>query len=303
MNRTGIPLFVNPQAGTGPTGVDALRELFGADVVAPEVVQPPELAARIKRAVKEGHEIIAVAGGDGSLRAAVNAIAGTTSSLAIVPAGTLNNFARRIGIDDLETARDAMVNGVAEPLSLGKVGDELFLNTLTFGEYARTVRIREKLRGFLTKWPAALVGFLTIVLTLRTFDVELEVEGKRVKRRTPFLWVGIGYGSFPRVDEASERRDSPDLEVAILHSRTPLATAGFMWRASMQMLRNEYPVRDKALEVFHTRSLTLHTERAFDGTSDGELVRPPSPVHICVHDDAVRIFRPTRSADEGNATS
>jgi undecaprenyl-diphosphatase len=294
-------LFVNPQAGAGPTGVDALRELFGAQAVSPEVVEPKNLADRIRRAAKEGHPVIAVAGGDGSLRTAVNAIAGTKSALAIVPAGTLNNFARRIGIENLEMARAALLNGVAEPLSLGEVGSDLFLNTLTFGEYARTVRIRERLRGFLTKWPAALVGFLTIVLTLRTFEVDLEVDGKRVRRRTPFLWVGIGYGSFPRVDEAAERRDSPDLEVAVLHAHTPLTTAAFMWRASMQMLRNEYPVRDRALEVMHTRSLTLHTRRALDGTSDGELVRPKSPVNIRVHDDAVRVVRPPRAAAEGSA--
>jgi undecaprenyl-diphosphatase len=291
MRDARIPLFVNPKAGTGPAGVAALRERFGENAVAVEEVQPARLADRIRRATADGAQVVAVAGGDGSLHSAVNALAGSDCALAIIPAGTLNNFAHRVGIDDLDAARDALLDGRPDALPLGECGDELFLNTLTFGEYARTVRLREKLRPFLTKWPAALVGFLTIVATLRTFEVELEVHGRRVTRTTPFLWVGLGWGSFPRVDEAAERRSSPDLEVAILHAHTPIATAAFMWRATWQMLRNEYPVRDRALEIFHTRALTLHTKRALDGTSDGELMRQTTPVHICVRDAAVRIMR------------
>jgi diacylglycerol kinase family enzyme len=286
-----VPLFINPSAGTGPTGIEALRELFG-DRVEIDEVEPSRLATRIEKACADGHLIVAVAGGDGYLRTAVNALEGSDTALAVVPTGTLNNFAKRLGIPDLEAAREALVNGEPSWISLGVVGEDLFLNTLTFGEYARTVRLRERLRKFLGKWPSALVGFLNVVLTLRLFDVELNVDGeRRIKRTTPFLWVGIGLGSFPSVAEATERRSSPDLEVAILHSRTPLATAAFMWRASLQMIREEYPVRDRALEVFHARDMTLTTRRPLDGTSDGELIRPVSPVRIGVRDRAVRIMR------------
>lgn len=289
MTRSNIPLFLNPKAGTGPTGIDALREKFGALVV-PEEVEPSKLGERIKRAAAEGAEIVAVAGGDGSLHAAVNALAGTETALAVIPAGTLNNFAHRVGIEDMDVALETLRDAEPQWLSLGYVGDELFLNTLTFGEYARTVRIREKLRPFLTKWPAAFFGFLEVVLSLRTFDVDLESEGKRVACDTPFIWAGIGLGSFPRVDESLERRASPDLEIAILHARTSLAMAGFMWRASLQMIREEYPVRDKALQVFQTRELTLHTKRPLDGTTDGEMVRMPSPVRIGIRDRAVKVL-------------
>lgn len=302
MSRTAVPLFVNPSAGTGPTGKDALIKLFGADTVVVEEIEPAKLAARIKRAVADGATVVAVAGGDGSLHTAVNALAGTSTALAVVPTGTLNNFAHRLGIQSLEDARDTLVDGVATPISLGTIGDELFLNTVTLGEYARTVRRREKLRPLLTKWPAALVGFLEVVITLRTFELELESEGKRVHRRTPFLWAGIGLGSFPRVDEALERRKSPDIEIAVLHARTPWALAAFMWRASMQMIREEFPVRDRALEVFQTRDLTVHTKRPIDGTTDGELVRSTPPVHVCIRDNAVSVLiRPPNIGEAGDA--
>jgi diacylglycerol kinase family enzyme len=154
------------------------------------------------------------------------------------------------------------------------------------------VRRREQLRPFLTKWPAAFFGFLEVVLTLRTFEVELLVDGKSVKRRTPFVWIGIGLGSFPRVDEALERRSSPDLEIAVLHARTPWAMAAFMWRASMQMIREQYPVRDRELEIFQARDVVLRTKRRIDGTSDGELIRLTPPVNVCVRDNAVNVLVP-----------
>lgn len=289
MSRSGVPMFVNPKAGTGPSGVDALREKFGA-LAAPEEVEPAKLAERIKREVARGTEVVAVAGGDGSLHTAVNVLAGTETALAVIPAGTLNNFAHRVGIEDMDVALATLRDATPQWLPMGYVGDQLFLNTLTFGEYARTVRIREKLRPFLTKWPAAFFGFLDVVLSLRTFDIELESDGTRVACDTPFIWAGIGLGSFPRVDESLERRSSPDLEIAILHARTPWAMAGFMWRASMQMIREEYPVRDKALEVFQTRELTIHTKKPLDGTTDGELIRMKSPVKIGVRDRAVKVL-------------
>jgi undecaprenyl-diphosphatase len=292
-----VPLFVNPKAGTGPTGIDALREKFGA-LATPEEVEPSRLAARIERAVRDGAEVVAVAGGDGSLHTAVNALAGSETALAVVPAGTLNNFAHRLGIEDIDAAVAILRDGEPQWLPMGYVGDELFLNTLTFGEYARTVRIREKLRPYLTKWPAAFFGFLEIVISLRTFDVELESEGRRVACNTPFIWAGVGLGSFPRVDESFERRSSPDLEIAVLHARTPWAMAGFMWRASMQMLREQYPVRDRALEVFQTRELTLHTKKRLDGTADGELLRMPAPVNIGVRDRGVKVLMAARAATE-----
>lgn len=291
MSRTGVPLFVNPLAGLGPTGIDALRDKLGADLVVPEAVEPAQLAARIAQAVAAGVEVVAVAGGDGSLHTAANALAGSETALAIIPTGTLNNFAHRMGIADMDVARDTLRDAEPEWMSMGYVGDEVFLNTLTFGEYARTVRTRERLRPYLTKWPAAFVGFLEVVLTLRTFDVELESNGNRVKRTTPFIWAGVGLGSFPRVDEALERRSSPDLEIAVLHVRSPFAMAGFMWRASLQMIRKEYPVRDRELEVFQTRDLTLHARRPLDGTTDGELVQLAPPVHISVRDHAVKVLR------------
>ena len=291
-----VPLFVNPHAGTGPTGVDALREQFG-DAVEVEEVRPAALAARIRQACADGHTIVAVAGGDGSLRTAVNALAGSRTALALIPTGTLNNFARRLGIEDLDDARRALLHGAPAWIALGSVNDDLFLNTLTFGEYARTVRLRERMRKVLGKWPAALVAFLRVVTTLRLIDVTLNVDGERtIARRTPFLWVGVGLGSFPSVAEATERRHSPDLEVAILHSRTPLTTAAFMWRASLQMLREEYPVRDRALEVFHARDITLTARRHLDGTSDGELIRLASPIRAGVRDRAVQIMRVTSNA-------
>ena len=288
--RRAVPLFVNPHAGTGPTGIDALRDAFGDELIAPEEVAPADLRARIQRAIAQGCDAVAVAGGDGSLHTAVNALGGSATALAIVPAGTLNNFAQRMGITDVDAAVDALKHGSPESIPLGQLGDELFLNTVTFGEYARTVRIREKLRRYMGKWPAALAGFLYVVCTLRTFDVDLEVDGERIHRRTPFVWIGIGLGSFPRVDEAIERRSVPDLEVAVLHSRTPWATAAFMWRSSLKMLRNEYPVRDPALEVFQTHRLTLHRRKPLHGTSDGELLRVESPIVISVRTDAVRII-------------
>src|SRR5437016_1481446 len=64
-------------------------------------------------AAAEGADVVAAAGGDGTLFEVVNGIAGTGAKLGIVPVGTGNDFARALGIhNDLNSAVHALFHGV-----------------------------------------------------------------------------------------------------------------------------------------------------------------------------------------------
>jgi diacylglycerol kinase family enzyme len=290
-DAAGVRIFLNASAGRGTIKPDDLARRLGGDLpVIP--VAPGVLGARLREALRDAPPVIGVAGGDGTMRAAASVIAGTDTILACIPTGTLNNFARRIGIESIEDAAAALRTGRAHALPVGTVGDDVFLNTLTFGEYSRIVRVRERLRPAVGKWPGALLAFGVALATFRRIRVMLTTEQRVLSRATPLVWVGVGHGSFPRVHEALERRRSPDLEVAVIRSGGRARSAAFVLRLGLRMARGQQPVRDRALEVLHTRSLTIDSGHRIDATADGEVMRLQPPVEVGLRDGALHVLGP-----------
>lgn len=91
-----VILLHNPTAGNQRYDADAMAALIedtGHDVV--KVVSRKE---ELADALRIGCDLVAVAGGDGTVGKAASIVAGTRVPLAILPAGTANNMAHTIGV-------------------------------------------------------------------------------------------------------------------------------------------------------------------------------------------------------------
>jgi diacylglycerol kinase family enzyme len=284
------PVFLNASAGTSRTEADALRNALGEHAEV-QVVPADAFRDAVSRAVAAGAPVVGIAGGDGTMRAAAAVLVGTGTALAPVPTGTLNNFAQRVGITSVEDAAAALREQRIETLPVGTAGEQIFLNTLTFGEYSRIVRLRESYRRYMGKWPAAGVAFVVALFSLRRLRFSLTVRDEVLTRRTPFVWIGVGWGSFPQVQKALERRSHPDLEVAVLRTSSRAAGFGFLVRLGVRMAAGRLPVRDRALEVLHGRALVVDSDHRVDATADGEVLRLQPPVEVGVRDGALRVVR------------
>jgi diacylglycerol kinase family enzyme len=297
-----LPVFVNATAGRDGTGTAArLAHALRAARVAADIVEVPPsgLAHAVAAGVAAGVPRLGVAGGDGSLRTAAALLAGSRTVLVPFPSGTLNRFARRHGLETLERAAAAAAANEPRRVSLGVLDDELFLNTTTIGYYADVVRRRERLRPWLSKWPAAAVAFLTLALRWPRLSVELEMGDEQIRRTTSLVWIGVGWGSFPHTHQAVDRRGAPDLEVAILRADSRRALFGLLLRLLPQLVRSDPPISDPALELYHTRSLIIRAPHGVNVTMDGERFRLQPPLYIGVQDLALRIARcPARPAGD-----
>jgi diacylglycerol kinase family enzyme len=251
-------------------------------------VAPEDLEGALREVVARS-EVVAVCGGDGTLLAAAEVLAGGPGALVPVPTGTLNHFARRVGVESVADAANALLAGRWEDVPVGIVDDRVFLNTATFGLYADVVRQRERLRPWFTKWPAATLALVARLIRMRRLQVTLEVQGERLERFTPLVWVGVGWGSFPRVHQAPERRGEPDLEIVVLRPRGRFGVVGLSFRFLRHLMRRDRPVQDPALEVIHARSLLIHSAERIGVTMDGEVRRLEGPVFIGVVDRALRV--------------
>ncbi len=156
-------LFYNPKSGGGKAERFAVADEARARGIEPIEFGPPwDLDGLVRKAVADGANGLAMAGGDGS-QAIVAAIAAELDlPYACIPAGTRNHFALDLGVDrdDVVGALDAFVDGGERRVDLAEVNGQVFVNNVSLGLYAEAVErpgYREaKLRTLLDTVPDVL---------------------------------------------------------------------------------------------------------------------------------------------------
>ena len=178
----GLVVAVNPRSGTDDhdPGKDVLRVLPRAQVR--EITEEHSVTDLLQEAARSGARALGVAGGDGSVAAAAAVALEHGLPLAVVPAGTLNHFARDVGVDTADEAADAVVSGSAVRVDVAEVNGTPFLNTAAIGAYPEMVRRRDRLTGRMGKWLAMTVAAAQVLRS--GAPVSLTLNGRPLK-----VWI------------------------------------------------------------------------------------------------------------------
>ncbi|PSP55108.1 diacylglycerol kinase [Halobacteriales archaeon QS_1_67_19] len=130
-------LVLNPVSGDG-NHRDQVRELAAVhDFTVLETQAAGEALAFGQLAAEAGADLVAAAGGDGTLNAVARGVdaAGALDDVTfgVVPAGTGNNFAGNIGVESIERAFEVIDNGERRRVDVGVGDGRLFLNSCIAG--------------------------------------------------------------------------------------------------------------------------------------------------------------------------
>lgn len=188
--RPRIPAIVNIASGSAEQAREALETAGTFDV---RLVEPTEIASTVKQVVRDGATRVLVAGGDGTIATAAAALVETPAELAVLPGGTLNHFARSLGISTV--AAEALLlasQPVCRGVDVGMVNGRIFLNTSSVGAYVRFVKVREALEPRFGYRVASALAAFRLLFTLRLAAVELEVDGQKEIYRTALVFIGVG---------------------------------------------------------------------------------------------------------------
>jgi diacylglycerol kinase family enzyme len=185
-----LPAFVNPGAANAAGARRVLEEIGGFCI---REAPPATLAEQVRRTVDEGTKRVVVAGGDGSISIAASVLAGSGVELAILPSGTLNHFARGIGLPlEMHEAAQLALSAGTRPIDVGAVNDRIFLNTSAVGAYVSFVRMRERVERQFGYGFASLVAGVRLLLHMPNFSISLRVEGVSREYVTPLVFIGVG---------------------------------------------------------------------------------------------------------------
>ena len=175
--RTRGLIFFNPSsgAGFGPQQIAELQERASdalLDVI--EVTPSVNIRTTIETRMDRGQRLFIAAGGDGTINHVAQPLVKTDAVLGILPVGTLNHFARDLGLPvDWREALDIAVRGATRQIDTGRANHRYFLNNISLGLYPEVVEKREEHRPR-GRWKAfAIAGYYAF----KTFPhVSINVE-------------------------------------------------------------------------------------------------------------------------------
>jgi YegS/Rv2252/BmrU family lipid kinase len=282
----GYLLIANPNAGSDSSDLlRSVRERL-SDTRTVRLEKGVDLTERVAAAVAEERVVVAV-GGDGTVHAVANALVETGGVMGVVPAGTLNHFARDLGVSDVDGAVRVLNAGHIRTVDVGAMSDRVFVNNLGIGLYPEIVRGRERHEGRWGKWPALVTSAVQVFVTFDPVEGVIEADGDRRALEAAAVFVGNNvFSTDPGRIGTRDRLDEGVLDVRIVRTSESLrARSNQAWHAITRRPRRVVRIEARKVRIeLHRRARPL----ALDGEEVGERER----VEVTIRPRALRFVAP-----------
>jgi len=288
LNRGGGAVAADPQIA------DKVAQALAAAGVDAEVelIDGGQCAVRCRAISERGDEMLVVGGGDGTISAAASALSGTETLLGILPLGTLNHFARDLGIPpEIEKAAELIGKRPERRVDIAEMNDRMFINNSAIGLYPLMVLDRDLQRKRLgrSKRLAMIVASLRTLARFNHQRLTLTVNDEKERVDTPLLFVG---NNDYRIDIGApgqrESVEDGELSVFVMRKKTRRGFIAAGLRALFNRVREDDMVRIEGVQ-----RLRVTSGRSTLAVSlDGEVVRSAPPLDYKIRKKALRVIAP-----------
>ena len=250
--------------------------------------------------------VVAV-GGDGTLSMTLNALAQPDdATLAVVPAGSGNDFAAALGIPTIDAALHALERHAVRTVDYGTVNGRRFANCVGMGLDAEVGALSARLRkrGYPpapSYYAAALIGLLMV----KPVGVTIEADGLRQRfERGVMVTVGNGHsygGGFRGAPNAL--LDDGTLDAYVFSDiEGALARMALMRRIRAGTHEGEHnvtPLRARTLSVEFDRSVTMHVDGEIDALLRADVIVVPRGMRVVAPETSVRASKAATPGESG----
>jgi diacylglycerol kinase (ATP) len=276
-------------------GLGELREVLAREGIANplwyEVKKSSQAPKRARQALAHGAEVIFVWGGDGTVQRCIDAVAGTETVIAILPAGTANLLATNLGVPgDITEAVRVGLHGEQRRLDTGSVNGERFAVMAGAGFDARM--IMEADQGLKDRIGRAAYLFAGAKnLSAHRAKATVTVDGKRFfKGQISCVLVGNVSKILGGIEAFSGARpDDGLLELGVVTAKDPVD-----WIRTLGRVAQSETEKSPFVEVTRGKKFRIRFNRWFPYELDGGARPPIKKMRINVHPASIKICVPVR---------
>lgn len=292
----------SPSAGSASLYEAAKRTLseVGIEVVRELKVDDKAALAELVAMPPEQRPLVVAAGGDGTVGAAADELAGTGTLLAILPLGTSNDVARSLGISpDPVTAARQLRDGVVRAIDAGQVvvtGEKprnfVHAATVGFNVHFAKLATRSALRRRFGRFTYAVAGARAL-RNSKPFECELHYAGTTDKVELVQLSIinAPVFGGALDLRVPGARLDDRSLVVIAVEQGSPVRLVLGALITILGRKREGFGVR-----ALRTKELRVHVDRPLDVALDGEVVAT-LPADFEVAAEALHVVTPPLEND------
>jgi diacylglycerol kinase family enzyme len=288
-----ITVLLNPRAGTQNDAVmqrvsDAFRDA-GAGEPDIRIIEGASVRTAASEALAHGSTILVAGGGDGTVSAVASAIVGSDAALGILPLGTLNHFAKDVGVPlDLDEAVRAIAGGNIVQIDVGDVNGRPFINNASVGMYASLISERQAMQRLgRRKWLAHGLAAARVWRRYHRLHVFLRADGRERAVSTPFIFVGNNEYQLSGLELGGRKMlDAGRLHVCMAPGMPRRRVARMIIVAIFADI-----CRLEGFESFSASEVTLDSGTARLRVSlDGEVITLDSPLDFRIRARALRVI-------------
>jgi YegS/Rv2252/BmrU family lipid kinase len=251
-----------------------------------------EVEGLSRAAVERGDPVLIVGGGDGTISAAAGALAGSDTVLGVLPLGTLNHFAKDLGIPlDLAQAALTIAQGREQRVDVAQMNGRIFVNNSAIGLYPLMVLDREAQQEKLgrSKWLAMAVASLRTLIRFKHQRLALTVNDQKKRIDTPLLFVGNNDYRL-EMPGAGTRESLSDgqLCVMVMRKATRIGLLATVVRALTGTTRSNDMVKLDGVERLRVDS----RKHRLAVSLDGETCHVATPLDYAIRKGALRVMVP-----------
>jgi diacylglycerol kinase (ATP) len=274
-------------------GLPELRRVLALEGVTDplwfEVKKSRQAPKYARRAAAKGADVVFVWGGDGTVQRCIDAVAGTDTAVAILPAGTANLLASNLNVKpDLTEAVMIGLHGDRRKLDTGSVNGERFAVMAGAGFDARMIADADRgIKDRLGRAAYVITGIKN--LRARRVKATIKVDGKRFYTGKVSCVLAANVGQILGGVEAFPQAEPDDgrLELGVVTARNPV-----QWARTFAELARGQAEQSPFAEVTQGKKFRIRFDRKVAFELDGGARPASKTLRIRVHPKSVTVCVP-----------
>ncbi|HEY6893278.1 MAG TPA: diacylglycerol kinase family protein [Rhodanobacteraceae bacterium] len=283
-----LKLIYNPWAGRGRVQrhvpeVQAQLRALGADVVTHASSSPEDLTREAAESSRDVFDRVVICGGDGTLNLALRRFDLSRGTMALVPLGSGDDFARVNGIPrDVKSACEVVVNGVMREVDIACANDMRYAGVAGVGFDSEVARFAQRVKH-LQGSAVYLYAILRVLPSFRPLPMRIDGRDEEVMFAT--------FGNTRQYGSGIQIVPDASIDDGLLDSCIVHRTSRWQLLMTLPLAYGGKHTRKPFVEMRRAREFNVETNETMDVFADGEALTK-TPARFSIASERLRIVVP-----------